>query len=158
RAGRGGHLDREGRAGERGAEGDAAPIPIDPRQLPGGPVAGDLRELHPDQVVEPRLEAGDNLPEDREADLLAREVEPWPVADQDRRLAAADHLGEAAALEVLGDEAVDRAALQAVPAAEPVAGAADDRDHAARVGAVQAARVFDPRGDAALVGVEVAEV
>ncbi|MHC4206187.1 MAG: hypothetical protein ACYSTT_16170, partial [Planctomycetota bacterium] len=53
---------------------------------------------------------------------------------------------------------IDRAFDQAVPAAEPVAGTADDGYDALRIVAVEAGCVLDQRGDTSLVGEEVAEV
>src|SRR4051794_37371569 len=71
----------EAGAGERGPEREAAVVALDPRQFAGGPVAADLGELHPVEVVVVGRQAGDHVAEDGEADALAVEVEPLPVAD-----------------------------------------------------------------------------
>ena len=59
---------------------------FDPGQLAGGPVAGDLAQLHPDQVVVGVMQALDDVLKDLEADLLAVEIDSRPVADHDGRL------------------------------------------------------------------------
>ena len=133
---------------KRSVESDGSGLRRDLREFFCGPVAGDFAELHPDQVVEAAMEAGNDLLEDTEAVFLAVEVDPRPVADHDRRFAALDHVDHASGVQALGDELVGVAGRVAVPAAEPVARAADDRDDAARVGAVESRGVFDARGDA----------
>ena len=100
----------------------------------------------------------DDFFENIEAEFLAVKVDSRPVADENRRLALVDDLRQPAAFEVFGDVLIGRAADQAVPAAEPVAGAADDRDDAFRIVAVEAGCVLNQRGDTSLVGEEVAEV
>ena len=60
--------------------------------------------------------------------------------------------------EVGRDELIDRAGREPIPAAEPIAGAADDRDHAPGVGPFESRGIFDPRGDALAIGEEVAEI
>ena len=127
------------RASERSGEGDCASGPaLDSGQLAGGPVAGDFAELHPDEVVVRGVQTFDDLPEDLEARFFSVEVHARPVADHDGGLAAGDHFRQPAVLQVGRDELVDRAGREPVPAAEPVARAADDRDHALGVRAVQA--------------------
>jgi len=131
---------------------------VDSRQLFGGPVAGDLALLHPEQVVVAGFEPENDLFENVEADFFAVEIDAGPVADDYCRLASGDDFRQATAFEVFGDVLIDRASDQAVPAAEPVAGAADYRDDAFGIVAVEAGGVLYQRGDASLVGEQVAEV
>ncbi len=80
------------------------------------------------------------------------------MADEYCRLAFIDDLRQPAAFEVFGDEPIDRAWDQAVPAAEPVARTADDGHNAFRIIAIEAGCVLDKRGNTAVIGEEVAEV
>ena len=66
--------------------------------------------------------------------------------------------GSRPCFEVGRDELVDRAGSQSVPAAEPVAGAADDRNHASRVRPVQARGQLDAGSDAPLVREKMPEI
>ena len=72
---------------------------LDARQFPRRPVAGDLAELHPEQMVEARVQAAHDFLEDLEAEFLAVEVDAGPVGEHDGRLAAADDVDHAAALQ-----------------------------------------------------------
>src|SRR5579872_5189000 len=155
---RAGQPQRKVRCGERRAQPPAAWLPLDRRKLTGGPVAGNVAQLHPDQVVVSGVQAADGLLEDSEADALAVKVDAGPVAHQHGRLAASDHFRKPSALEIRRNKPIDRARREAVPAAEPVAGAANDRDDAPRIGTAQAGRVLDPRRDASPVGKDMAEV
>ena len=80
------------------------------------------------------------------------------MADQDGRLAAGDHFRQPAPFMVGRDELVDRAGRETIPAAEPVAGAADDRDDASRVGAIQSRGILNARGHARSIGEKVPEI
>src|SRR5262249_28362716 len=93
-----------------------------------------------------------------EAGFLSVEIDPRPVADQHRRLTPGDYFRQPTALQVSRDELVDRTGGQSVPAAEPVACAADDRHDASWVWSVDARRELDARGDATLVREDVPEV
>ena len=149
---------REPWTGKRRVKVNAVVSQFDPRQPLRRPVAGDLAVLHPDQVVVFLVQAADDLLEDVEADLLAVEIDAGPVADEDGRLALVDDLDQAPAVEVGRDELVDAARLQAVPAAEPVARAADDRDDALRVARVEPRCIFNAGRDALIVRKEMPEV
>src|SRR5207248_801660 len=73
--------------------------------------------------------------------------------------AALDDVDQAAVLQVGGDEAIGLWGTGAIPAAGPVAGAADDRNNAPRVRAIQPGGVLDPGSHAALsLCVEVPEI
>jgi len=144
--------------GERGGKCYPPALLVDLSQLFGGPVAGDLALFHPEQVVVAGFEPTDDFFENIETDFLAVEIDAGPVADEDRRLALVDDFREPAAFEVFGDVFIRRAGLQPVPAAEPVAGAADDRDDALRVVAVKAGCVLNQGSDTMLVCEKVAEV
>ena len=91
------------------------------------------------------VQSGHDLLEDRETDLLAVEVEPRPVAHEGHGSPRRITSGRRSALAVGGDELVDRARREAVPAAEPVARAADDRHDTTRVVALgDEERQLDP--------------
>src|SRR5207244_9075095 len=111
---------------KRRGECEGAAFPLDPGQLLCCPVARDLGELHPHQAIVAGVEAAGDLLECLEAQLFAVEVDPGPVADEDRRLAALNHVDQTALLQVGGDEPVRLRRSGAIPTPGPVTGAADD--------------------------------
>src|SRR4051794_11273232 len=110
-------------------------------------------------MVVPGMQAAHDLLEYPEAHLFSVEVDTGPVTDHHSRLAAVDYLDHASLREVRRDEAIGAARRGAVPAAGPIAGAADDGDDAPGIRPSEPRGVLDTGGHAALpFGVKMTEV
>ena len=115
----------------------------------GRRIARDLAQLHPDQVVEPRVQPPDDLLQDLEAELLAVPVDAGPVRHHHRRRRRARSprpCGPTCRSAVMNWSAPPGGVLSQPPVQSPVQ--RDDADDAARIGAVETARVLDARRDA----------
>lgn len=151
-------LQSEPRACEWSMEDEIVALAVDFRELPCSRISGDLAELHPDEIIEPRVEPFDDLLKNRETHFLAVIIKPRPVSDHDRGLAPGDDFRQSASLRIGSDELVDRASRQTIPSAKPIASATDDRDNASWVGAVEIRGILDPRGDALFAFKDVSKV
>src|SRR5882672_6080870 len=154
-----GKLHGEGRTSERSAERDSVTGAFDAGEFSRSPVTGDFAEFHPEQIVEARVQAADDFLPDFESELLAVPPDAGPMREGESGFAALNDIHHAAALQIFGDEFVHAAGRGVVPAARPIARAADDADDTARVRTIESAGIFDAWRDALRAfAVEMAEV
>ena len=149
----------EVRGGVGRAEIDAFAGALDACQLARRPVAGDLAQLHPQQVFESRVQTAHHVLPYLEAQLLSVPIHARPVREGERRFATLDDIHHAPGLTIGSDELVRAADWRVVPAAGPITCATDDAHDAARIGRIEIARILDTRSDALLaLAIKVAEV
>lgn len=86
-------LDCKSRCGKGSAECYTSALLFDLGQLFCGPITGDFRKFHPEQIVVARVDTLDHFFEDIESNFFTVEIDAGPVTDKYSRLALFDDLG-----------------------------------------------------------------